>query len=133
MEIDERDTANALAADITEDSVIAGVSTSDLTMDGKKECCTWGLGAFNDCSEITEPSAGNLCRWPRKGRPKTVTHLEKGLESGKSTDTETPKSSLFLESNGSVLAKEPNKNCIDSRNVLCPIPGCKNFGGRGYR
>ena len=29
--------------------------------------------------------------------------------------------------------KGVNPNKMDSRNISCPITGCKNFGGRGYR
>ena len=32
-----------------------------------------------------------------------------------------------------VPPQKANEICLDSRNVLCPIPGCKNYGGKGFR
>ena len=73
---------------------------------------------------------------PMNRKIKTLPDFEKDRQklTGKPVSVSTSNSSLALKGNrisSSVI--EANKNCKDSRNVFCPIPGCRNFGGRGFR
>ena len=105
----------------------------DLTRDTEMEA---------SASQLTSSSIETLGRkhvGPRLKKVKTNTHSKYSNPSEAEAKAAPRSGHIAADSsnNGNINSKAyPQKSTsekIDARNILCPIPGCGNWGGRGYR
>ena len=104
------------------------------TVHDAKDCCMLGCDETERiCKDTVKPTS---TPHPRESRvetpldsleplPKVTGHTGCESSSESSHDTTTNRTSSS--------AQKTNETCLDIRNVLCPIPGCKNKGGKGFR